>query len=319
METYTEMRARVVQLFHSDQFTEAVEILKDALERYPDHLEANAYNLALCYAAQGAPQEAMEALQYGLDRGVWYGIWVFEGPLWQSVRDLPAFAEVDAQNEAGRQAAQAHARPVLEVKLPEGYTPERSWPLFVALHGGRENLATFVPAWTSDLLQREFVVAYLQSSQVASMEGFSWMDYDLARREVEDAVRSVAEDYAVNLEEVIVGGFSAGGRTTLAMAMDEQGLAMQGFVVLCPPCPDGWVEKVETAAAKGLCGALLSTEMDPRLGEQKEMVKALQDAGLPVQCVITPNIGHWYPENLGTLIDEAIGYIRTRSTTGQKA
>ena len=319
MEAYAEMRARVVQLFRSEQFKEAAEILQGALERYPDHLEANAYNLALCYAAQGAPGKAIEALQYGLDRDVWYGVWVFEGPRWQAVRDLPAFAEVDQRNEAGRLAAQAHVQPVLNVKLPEGYTAERSWPLFVALHGGRENLATFQPAWTSDLLQREFVVVYLQSSQVASMDGFSWMDYDLALREVQDAVRSVAQDFVVDLDAVIAGGFSAGGRTTLAMAMDEQGLAMRGFVVLCPPCPDGWAEGVATVAAKRLRGALLTTEMDPRLGEQRKMVEALQNAGVPVQCVVTPNIGHWYPENLGILIDEAIDYIRAKNKTGQHA
>ncbi len=81
---------------------------------------------------------------------------------------------------------------------------------------------------------------YLQSSQVAAMDGYSWMDDDPARREVEDTLRSVARDYAVDPAGAIAGGFSAGGRTTLVLAMDPKGLPMRGFVVLCPPCPDGW-------------------------------------------------------------------------------
>ena len=47
----------------------------------------------------------------------------------------------------------------IEAVTPSGYDPAKKYPLFIALHGGGE-----------------FITAYVQSTQVASMTGFHWQD-----------------------------------------------------------------------------------------------------------------------------------------------
>jgi dipeptidyl aminopeptidase/acylaminoacyl peptidase len=50
--------------------------------------------------------------------------------------------------------------------------------------------------------------------------------------------------------------------------------------------------------------------MDPRLEVLKEMVELLKTTGFEYQFIITPNIGHWFPDDIHVkIIDEAIEFI----------
>ena len=49
--------------------------------------------------------------------------------------------------------------------------------------------------------------------------------------------------------------------------------------------------------------------MDPALEVQKEMVGVLERAGMSHRFVITPDVGHWIPEDLGVQIDGSIEHI----------
>ena len=52
--------------------------------------------------------------------------------------------------------------------------------------------------------------------------------------------------------------------------------------------------------------------MDPSLQVQQNMVEILKSAGLQYQFVVTPDVGHWIPEDLPALLDQAIQHIRSR-------
>jgi hypothetical protein len=49
--------------------------------------------------------------------------------------------------------------------------------------------------------------------------------------------------------------------------------------------------------------------MDGRLDQQRRMDEILTQEGLPHEFYVTPNIGHWYPEDLSERIDRAINHI----------
>ncbi len=309
--SYQAMRRHIGELYQREEYAQAAEILQAALDAFPDHLLANSYNLALLYARLGEPEKGIQALQYGLDHGVWYGLWDFIGEIWEPFEALKAFAQIKAQCGARRQQAQERAQPELIVVPPQGYTPGKPHPLFIALHGGGETVAAFQPHWTSPKLETEFIVAFVQSSQVVSMTGFSWEEHEVARKEVADAYQAVVQDYGVEAERVIVGGFSSGGCAAIRLALDETFIPVRGFIALCPPKPEPFeAEAVARAAQRGLRGTLLTTEMDPRLDLQEGMAEIFQKEGLPHQFIVTPNIGHWYPTDLDEKIDQAIDHIR---------
>jgi predicted esterase len=305
------MRAEVVLLYGEERFAEAAEILAEALELYPDHLMANCVNLALMNLRMERLDKSLEALGYGLDHGIWYGKYSFFDPAWDPMKAHPGWSSIQARSEEARAKAALSVKPRLEVVLPDGYDPSRLYPLFLALHGGGENVDVFMPNWVSSVLSREFIVAFPQSTQLVAMNGFNWTeDIGLAVKEVQDAFQKVVDKYPVDTDEVIIGGFSSGGGASLEVVL-KNALAVRGFIVLCPALPEDFsADEAGAAAGRGVRGALLTTEMDGRLDQQREMADIMKVEGLPLVFHVTQGVGHWYPDDLAERIDEAIAHIR---------
>jgi predicted esterase len=310
--SYQEMRTEVVALFQGESFAEAATILEGALPQYPDHLVANTTNLAIMRVSMEDLEGAVEALFYGLNHDVWYSKYAFLAEFWAPLRETTAFGDFQALNEMARARAQLQVRPRLEVSLPESYDPSKRYPLFLALHGGGENIDVFMPEWNSPLLEQEFIVAFPQSTQLVAMDGFSWTeDVGKSLEEIQAAYKDVVESYAVDTDQVVVGGFSSGGVASLEVVLQDA-LDVRGFVVLCPAMPDEFTpEGVRAARDRGIRGTILTTEMDGRVDQQRRMEEIMTQEGLPLEFYVTPNIGHWYPEDLAERIDQAIAHIRS--------
>ncbi|MCP4213820.1 MAG: hypothetical protein GY765_04140 [bacterium] len=206
-------------------------------------------------------------------------------------------------NEQLRLKAQKTAKPDLPVTTPKDYDKNKKYPLFIALHGGGSNIKQFKPRWNSEKLGREFIIAYVQSSQMVSMTGFAWSDLEIAKKEVADAYARVIKEYPVKTDEIIIGGFSSGGYASLGIAL-ANAVPATGFIALCPPKPENFSkEAVVEAAKRGLRGTIITTEMDPRFKDRRYMSDIFKEAGLQYQFVPTPNIGHWFPKDLDIKID----------------
>ncbi len=161
-------------------------------------------------------------------------------------------------------------------------------------------------------MESEFIIVYVQSSQVVSMTGFSWEEQEVTKKELKEAYDKVCAEYPIDTTEVLIGGFSSGGYGSLVATFFEA-VPVKGFVILCPPMPDN-ITEVETTKARdrGVRGTIITTELDRRVPDQRKMADLFRDTGLQYQFIITPNIGHWYPENLPEMIDQAIAHIRNR-------
>ena len=311
--TYAEMRRHFGELYQQKKLKEAADLLEWALTRFPDHLEANAFNLAFVYGQLKEYDKGIKILKYAFDRGVWFSIYMFNQEDWAPFSEREEFKEMLARNEALRQETQKHTKPEILVLTPEKYNRQRKYPLFIALHGGGGNITGFKEAWKSKKLSEEFILAYFQSSQIVSMNGYSWtQDIELAKKEISEAFHKVKKEYSVDEKEVIIGGFSSGAVAALEVSLSNI-FPVAGFVVLCPAKPQSFTsENVREAKERGLRGTLLTTEMDPRLSVQKEMVEILKTEGFQYQFDVAPNIGHWIPKDLDLKIDNAIYHIRHR-------
>ena len=309
--TYQEMREYLGKLYEEKKYREAIELLESVLDRFPEHIHANTWNLAFMYIQFEEFDKGCQALQYALDHGVWFGKYDFGNPAWGEFKEQDGFKQIMAQNDKLAQAAQKQAKSVLEVLLPESFSTEKSYPLFIALHGGGGNIAEFKTSWHSPQMKSEFITAYVQSSQMVAMNGYNWTeDIELSKKEIADAYRQVLEKYPVDKDEVIIGGFSSGGVAALEMILSHT-VPLSGFIVLCPAKPDTFsAEKVLAAKQRGVRGTLLTTEMDPRLPDQKEMAEVFKTVDIPHQFIVTPDIGHWFPKDLSEKIDEALDHIR---------
>ena len=309
--SYREMRAEVVQLYTQERFAEAAEILESVLDLYPDNLMANSFNLALMRLRLEEYDRSIEALEYGLDHGIWYGDYQLLGEDWDPLKERSSWSAFERRNAAAKAREQAQVEGRLEVVVPDGYLPSLRYPVFIALHGGGENIDVFMPEWTSSVLRREFIVVFPQSTQLVAMNGYNWTnDIELSLREIREAYEKVVRELPVDTDEVLVGGFSSGGVASLEVVLKDA-LPVRGFVALCPAMPEDFTAEAVTAAReRGVRGTLLTTEMDGRVEQQRRMAEIMEEVGLPHEFYITPNVGHWYPDDLGERIDRAVAHIR---------
>ena len=225
--------------------------------------------------------------------------------------EYPGWVAVEARNGEAKSRDARLVEPLLEIVLPTDYDPDRRYPLFLALHGGGENVEMFMPNWTSPVLNREFIVAFPQSTQLIAMDGYNWTeDIDLSLREIRDAFDQVVGQYPVDVDQVVVGGFSSGGVASLEVVLRDA-IPVRGFVVLCPAMPEGFsAEGVSAASERGVRGTLLTTEMDGRVAQQRRMADIMEEVGFAYEFHVTPDVGHWYPDDLAERIDLAIAHIR---------
>ena len=310
---YQSMRAHFGELYQQGSLQQAADLLQAALPRFPDHLGANAFNLAVVNGRLGETSGGLEALNYALDQGVWFNIYGLDSPAFDPYRELEGFETLVARNDALRLKAQATSTPGLKVVLPEGYSVDQEYPLFIALHGGSGNMEAFSKTWKSELLTREFVVAYPQSSLLVSMTGYSWtQDLEVSRREVTAAYHQLVSEYSIDHNEVVIGGFSAGGIASLEVVLGND-FPLTAFVVLCPLRPEDFnLETLIEVRDRGVRGTILTTEMDPNVEAQREMAELLGSSQFPHEFVVTPNVGHWIPDNLAEMLDRAIVHARER-------
>lgn len=311
---YQSMRNHIGELFQQQKYEEAALVLEAHLHVFPDNIHANTYNLGLMYTLLKDFGKSIEFLEYGLDHGIWFGKYDFFAEVWNPLKETEGFETFIKKNNVKWAAAQKESRPKLDIKVPENYSPQKTYPLFIALHGGNENLEAFMPVWTSPLLRNEYIVAYPQSSQLVSMNGYSWSeDIALTKVEIAEAFGKVKARFPIDEKQVVIGGFSSGGQAALVAVIDDV-VPVSGFVVLCPPRPSGFEnDAVARAKERGIRGTLLTTEMDPRIKDQEAMKEIMTSVGLPLEFVVTPNTGHWYPEDLAEKIDAALKHIRGKT------
>lgn len=310
-ESYQEMRQVIGERYQQQDLEEVIEILTWGLKAFPDHLQANVFNLALCQVQLSRMEQAVETLNYGLDRGIWFGPFEMAADVWEPLREYDPFGDVQVRYEILQDRVQKTASPLLDVDLPEGYSGQKPYPLFIALHGGGETVKEFKGNWKSPLLSNEFIVAYPQSSRVVSMDGYSWMGEPPDQHEITQVYQEILQEYPVDPDRVIIGGFSSGGHFALTLLLEEVLLfPFRGFVVLCPPVPDVVpIDAVERIVDHGHRGVLLTTEMDNRLKAQEKFAMVLESGGVPIRFEVFPDIGHWYPKDLDDKLDKAIGFI----------
>ena len=310
--TYADMRQHLGQLIQDQKYAEAESVLAHALAQFPDHLLANAYNLAYVRVQMKKYMPAIKSLEYGHKRGIFYGTWDFADPAFAPLKGLKKFQAFEKKNHEFIAAAQRQAKLKFEIVTPAGYDPGKKYPLFLALHGGGNTLDDFKPHWHSERLKTEFIVAYVQSTQVASMNGFHWQDPALTGRDLAEALRRVGAGYPIDEQRILIGGFSSGGFAALTVSLKNL-LPVIGFIALCPPLPEDVTEEdIRQAAGRGIRGTILTTEMDQRLPDQRKLADNFSRLGLQYQFAVTPNVGHWYPEDLDRRIDQAIAHIFSR-------
>jgi predicted esterase len=298
--TWAELRDQLIDLYQQQDWPAALALLDQHAPRFQQPAEAAdiIYWQACFLCLLGQPDKALRRFEEGLARGFWWNETIMRtdadlAPL----QGNPAFeAIIAASIRRLEQASRADIPAVRLMAEPPPTTPS-PYPLLLALHAYRATATNALPYW-SPLAEHGWLVAALQSSQLASMDGYHWNDEETSKREVAHHLAELRAEYPIDPNRLALGGFSNGGRTSLMLALS--GTIPAGQVISL-----GASLRDETLA--GLDWQRIRAGHPPRIlmicGENDGPVLERMAAqagifvkkGLEVDLQVVPGVGHVYP------------------------
>ncbi len=242
-EGYTKMRAELGKLFREKKYKDGITLLKKHYNKYPDHLTAMSFNLAALYKMEKEYEKGIKVMLNAQKKGCMVfdlgaAMVIFSKSsensnhlrrYWPTIKNF-----MQRQRQRQNHSSRSGNLKILILK--------KAYPLFIALHGGDGNIKGFRPQWDSEKLKEEFIVLFVQSSQMSSTNGYHWTDPERTYNDVKDAFDKTSAKYKIDKNKILIGGFSSGGEASLHLSFNTD-IPIKGFVILCPALPETINEK----------------------------------------------------------------------------
>ncbi len=109
------------------------------------------------------------------------------------------------------------ARGGFSLYVPENINPENKVPIVIAMHGGTGHGADFLWSWLREARTRGFILL------TPTSQGDTWslMEEDIDLPVLTHTLQFIADNYAVDLNQVLLTGMSDGGTYTLLAGLKE--------------------------------------------------------------------------------------------------
>lgn len=310
---YWELEGEITTLYNQKKYREALNLLEYASEYLPKQ-EFDKYLFEIMilkaefYSHEEMYEESINVISYILNEG-----WACDKEIFDEVHLKADIRYVDLKNKNDSLLTKARekARFKYAVHLPINYIEGKRYPLFIALHGDPGNIGEFGEYWKPDeFLKNGFIVVYVQSSQLYRHNGFSWtMNPLISRNDIKECYDLMLQEYPIDEEWVIIGGFSGGAITALDITFANV-IPIKGFIAIGPDFTESFTKvNVKLAAERGVRGIFMEGEIIMPLEEQEEMIKVFEEVDLPYEFYVNKGIGHAIPQDLSNKLNKALSFI----------
>ena len=309
---FAAVRGRLFQLHTAGDYATALEFARSAARDYPDEADRTTYWIACLLARLGDEEGALQALEEGSQRGLWWSPQALEADAdLESLRTNDRFRAIV---EAGRVAhAAVGARPPAEPIVRPPATGQARAAL-VVLHARGERAEHAVERWTDagDLL---LVVPH--STQAFDMRSGCWDDPQAAEADVRRAVDAALADVDDKLP-LLIGGFSQGAALAVYLAADQRLQDIGGCIAVAPSA--GWARELigpDLPSLDGLRYLMLIGTLDPRHDDCQRLAEQLRAAGAEVNLDVVEGLAHDYPADFAQRLPAAADWVLGRDASGR--
>jgi len=314
--SFEKIKAKFSQCIKAKKYDEAINIYEKALPELPGNFYDISFTLGQLYMRTGKIEKSLSIFEQGLKQNIVYPIWA-AAPYWQplSKYDPERFAKILEENKRLQHEKTAKTEPLFDIHTPPGFTKDKKYPLFIALHGWNETMDHLSKFWQTERLGKEFLLVFTQSSQVVSPRTFGWEDMELGKKDIKTIYDKIIAQYPVDKEKIVIAGFSQGGMLALDIAVNEI-IPAAGFVVLHPGGGIPGEMNTDTAAKAGkrsLKGTIIMSEQN-KSGEEIDQLQELLKNGKIDYRFIVSGSGHWYPADFSTQLAAALAHIFVRES-----
>jgi phospholipase/carboxylesterase len=230
----------------------------------------------------------------------------FVDPDFREDADLLARLSAPANENTGifHDNAEPGSRGGFSLYIPEYYTPERTWPLVMALHGGSGNGRGFLWSWLRDA--RSFgaiLVAPTATGSTLDKRTWALMGEDTDTPNLERILDSVRSRWNIDPARLLLTGMSDGGTFCYVTGLE----AASPFTHLAPVAATFHPLMAETADAQRLRGLpvhIVHGQLDWMFPVQvaRQTRDALATAGADVTYRELDDLSHCYPREMNAPI-----------------
>lgn len=298
---FNEVANEVFALYDNGKFDEALALIEGAEQEFPDREAEVVFWRACLLGVGGRPEEALDTLRSGIERGQWWSPGQLADTDLDSLRSLPGWNEVETTcSDATVAALKSRPAPIVQ----EG-TSAGSVITIQGAHAVQTDLATTWRA-AAPLTWSVITPAGMEPSAAGA---WGWP------RSVEASAESVLADVE-NIElkrPLVLAGFSIGSAIACHI-IDNALLDVSGLIVVAPSSLGGFDELRRTAVT--VPTLLVGGDRDPRHEAYHELRTDLAGTG-SVDVQLVEGLGHSNPDDLAERTRSFFDRLLQESTRGQ--
>jgi phospholipase/carboxylesterase len=183
--------------------------------------------------------------------------------------------------------------------VPEHYSPDRSWPLVMALHGGSGTGRQFLWSWLRDARSRGAILVAPTSAQGT----WSLMGPDVDTPNILRILEFVRSGWSIDPARLLLTGMSDGGTFTYVSGL-ESGSPFTHLAPVSAAFHPLLAQTVDGARARGLPIHIVHGALDWMFpaAMAREAQRALSAAGADVAYREIDDLSHTYPREINAML-----------------
>ena len=305
--SYKDFTANLNRLESEGKYDSADYYIGVNYDRFVDHEFELLKEKVYVNSQRGQYKKNLDVFRYGHERGYFFLLHPAI-PAYEPYIGLEGFDEIVARDMELRRSANESSEPEYQVILPHRYNKKKAYPMVYIFHGGGSNNTRAISEWTSDILDNNFIRVFIQSPVHADFDTFGWRNSDtLAVSFIEKLYSDLRMLYRIDTSSVFFGGVSAGGTVAVFSAFRSK-IPVAGYIGVCTGIPLDL--KIDDYSARNNIRALMiSGENDYYKPRQDSLRQIYRSINLECRYMVLPGMGHQYPDNFSSLLDENIPFI----------
>ncbi|MTI71481.1 MAG: alpha/beta hydrolase [Firmicutes bacterium] len=307
--TYTNLLNRTLELLKKSGSLKAYNYITENAYKVKGN-KAQIFNFRYALAsASGLEREALNIMREAIiKKGFWYSYDYLTKD--EDLKPLYKYNEFkDMINLCKIREEKAKKSLESKIKIVNNKGNKERKPLFISLHGNQENIELTEDYWKS--VTDKFTLALPQSSQIEFSDAYNWEDLCKGTDEVKRHFKNIIKNYNIDLDNIIIGGFSAGCRVALNLLLNDN-IKAKGFIFVSPWLPElnEWKSLIKKLKEKDIKGFIICGDKDEDCYEcSKDFVSLLEKENIKHEFKIIKDLDHDYPNDFEDILNGAIKFI----------
>ena len=311
-QSFDEVQTQINKLETAKDYAGAIEFIDSVKNNFPENEFEVILEKAYCNLKLKNYDKSMDLWEEGHSKGYFFLLRT-RNPNYADIRESERFKNICDKDDELRKEVIGKSKTIYEVKLPKDYSEDKSYPMFFILHGGGRDLNSPKEFWISKTLNDNFIVVYLQSYLYYTSRSYGWANHDLrAEEDIKNIFDEIISQYKVDTKNVWMGGISAGGSAAFDIGLINPVIPLKGIIAICPAIEgkDFTTGQVAELKEKNIDLNIITGENDWGLERQKQVMQMLDDAGVNYTVTIIPGMGHEYPPDFPTRLENILSELQ---------